>query len=130
MIPLSLLHAQSSNGDRGQQGNSHDNNYHCSVVRVTLFVSLAGIVVFSLDTDELERLTDFGERPVWLNDSRHLIFLHEDKVFLVDSLTMEVNEVLSVAPHRLQSIGISSDNKEVYFSLSTTESDIWFASLQ
>jgi len=89
-----------------------------------------GIVVFDRETEQLEQLTDFGARPIWLNDGRRLIFLHEDKIHLVDSLSKEVTEVLTVAPHRLQSLGISKDNRRLYFSVSMAEADIWLASIQ
>jgi TolB protein len=89
-----------------------------------------GIVVFDLETEQLEQLTDFGFRPIWLNDGRRLIFLYEDKIHLVDNSSKEVTEVLSAAPHQVQSFGISKDNRRLYFSLSSTEADIWLASMQ
>src|SRR5205809_883261 len=34
----------------------------------------SGIVVYSLDSQQHEKLTDFGSNPVWLSDSRRLLF--------------------------------------------------------
>ncbi len=79
-------------------------------------------------TEQLERLTDFGERPSWLRDSRRLLFIHQDKLYLVDGQTKRVEELLSVAPHGLQSITLSRDNRQLFLSLSTTEADVWLAS--
>jgi Tol biopolymer transport system component len=89
-----------------------------------------GIFSYSFDSRQYERLTDFGERPVWLNDNQRLLFIYQDKLYLLDSRTRKTQEILSVAPNRFQSLGVSRDSRVIYFSLQTTEADIWLASLE
>src|SRR5262249_25752576 len=58
-----------------------------------------GIAVYSLETRQIEKLTSFGLRPVWLSDSRRLLFQDvRSRLFLVDSRSKKVREVLSAAP--------------------------------
>jgi Tol biopolymer transport system component len=89
-----------------------------------------GVFNYSFDSRQYERLTDFGERPVWLNDNQRLLFFFQDKLYLLDSRTRKSQEILSVAPNRFQSLGVSRDSRVIYFSLQTTEADIWLASLE
>ncbi|MGH9844169.1 MAG: protein kinase domain-containing protein, partial [Blastocatellia bacterium] len=87
-----------------------------------------GIYSYSFDSHRYERLTEFGEHPVWLNDNQRLLFFSQDKLYLLDSRTRKAREILSVAPNRFQSLGISPDSRVIYFGLQTTEADIWLAS--
>jgi hypothetical protein len=57
---------------------------------------------------------------VWLSDSRRLLF--QDKIFLLDSQSKKVHEVLSVTPHNIAyAVTLSRDDRQIYFSLVTTE---------
>ena len=91
----------------------------------------AGIVVYSLDSQQYEKLTDFGSFPVWLSDNRRLLFQQQDKLYLIDSQSKKIHEVLSVAPHEF-GIGVTlpQDDRLIYFSLVTTEADIWLMTLE
>ena len=89
-----------------------------------------GIVTYSLDSREFQRLTNFGERPAWLGDSRRVVFMDSQKVYVLDTVTKRVKEVYSAAPRRLQSIVLSSDNRSIGVSLAINEADIWLASLK
>jgi Tol biopolymer transport system component len=90
-----------------------------------------GILVYSLESQQYEKLTDFGANPVWLSDSRRLLFKHQDKLYLIDSQSKKFHEVLSVAPHEF-GIGVTlpRDDRLIYFSLLTTEADIWLMTLE
>ncbi|HWQ31686.1 MAG TPA: protein kinase [Blastocatellia bacterium] len=89
-----------------------------------------GIYSYSFETHRYERLTEFGEYPLWLNDNRRLLFNSQDKLFLLDSRTGKTREILSVAPNHFQSLGLSRDGRVLCFSLKTTDADIWLASLE
>jgi serine/threonine protein kinase len=82
------------------------------------------------DSNRYERLTEFGESPIWLNDNHRLLFFSQDNLFLLDSRTRKAKEILTVAPTHFQSLGISRDSRVIYFSLQTTEADIWLATLE
>lgn len=90
-----------------------------------------GILVYSLESQHYEKLTDFGARPVWLSDSRRLLFDHQGKLYLIDSRSKKVRELLSVAPHGFgNGVTLSRDDRQIYFSLVTTEADIWLMTLE
>jgi hypothetical protein len=76
-------------------------------------------------------LTDFGRNPVWLSDSRRLLFQNQGKLYLIDSQSKKVRELLSVAPNEFgMGVTISRDHRQLYFSLVTTEADIWLMNLE
>jgi eukaryotic-like serine/threonine-protein kinase len=90
-----------------------------------------GILVYSFESQQLEKLTDFGLNPVWLRDGRRIVFQYRKGLYLVDSHSKKVREVLSMAPHDLgNGVTISQDDRLMYFSLIATEADIWLMSLE
>jgi Tol biopolymer transport system component len=90
-----------------------------------------GILVYSLESQHYERLTDFGVNPVWLSDSRRLLFQHQGKLSLIDSRSKKVRELLSVAPNEFgNGVTISRDDRLICFSHRTTEADIWLMTLE
>jgi len=91
----------------------------------------AGIIVYFFDSQQYERLTDFGSFPVWLSDSRRLLFQDQSKLYLIDSQSKKSHEVLSVAPHEFgNGVTLPQDGRMIYFSLLTTEADIWLMTLE
>ncbi len=89
-----------------------------------------GIYSYTFASQLYEQLTDFGEAPIWLRDNQRLLFFAKDKLFLLDSRTKKAQEIFSIAPNHFQSIGLSRDNRTIYYSMKTTEADIWVASLE
>jgi Tol biopolymer transport system component len=90
----------------------------------------SGIWIYSLDTGQYARLTDGGSDPVWLNDGRRLLFVQQGKLYLLDSQTKKAQELLSASPHSIGRATLAPDNRIIYMQLSSTESDIWLATLQ
>ena len=94
---------------------------------------LSGITIYSLDSKEYEKLADFGSFPVWLSDSRRLLFQDRDrrKLYLIDTQSKKIHEVLSVAPHEFgNGVSLPRDDRQIYFSLLTTDADIWLMTFQ
>jgi Tol biopolymer transport system component len=89
-----------------------------------------GIYSYSFDVKRYERLVEFGECPIWLNDNQRLLFFAQDKLYLWDGRTRKAQVLLTIGPNHFQSLGISRDNCVVYYSLKSTEADIWLASLE
>ena len=91
-----------------------------------------GISVYSVESKQFEKLTDFGVDPVWLSDGRRLLFHHRGRLHLVDSRTHETREVLSVEPADVGGKGfaVSNDDRAIYFSEVTTEADVWLLSMK
>ena len=91
----------------------------------------AGIIVYSFDSQQYEKLTDFGSFPVWLSDSRRLLFQDQSKLYLIDSQSKKSHEVLSVAPHEFgNGVTVPRDDRMIYYCLLTTEADIWLMTLE
>jgi Tol biopolymer transport system component len=94
-------------------------------------VSVVGLGIYSLQSQQLERLPQIGYNPVWLADSRRLLFQdHRGKLYLVNTQSRKSREILSVAPHSLNGTTLSRDNRRIDFSVRISEADIWLASLE
>jgi Tol biopolymer transport system component len=96
-----------------------------------LVSAAVGIVTYSFASGTYEQLTESGWYPCWLNDSSRLLFQDEGRIFLVDSRTRKVHEVLSVAPREVSPyrFAISGDNRWIYFGITVTEADVWVVDL-
>jgi Tol biopolymer transport system component len=92
--------------------------------------SEAGIGIYSLQTGKFKKLTGYGMDPVWLNDSRRLLFYNDGRIDILETDTKRTHTVLSVAPKTVARRGfaLSPDDRTIYFSQSTTEGDIWLLS--
>ena len=74
-------------------------------------------------------MTEFGAAARWLSDSRRLMFHDEQKIYLLDSRSGKIREILSVAPHELGSIfTLARNDRMIAFVLEVTEADVWLMS--
>ncbi len=90
----------------------------------------AGIIVYTFATNTYERLTDVGEWPMWLSDSRHLLFVTGGNEFLVvDAESKEVRSVFKVTDDVLGPPRLSPNGREVYFTRRVDEADVWLLTL-
>ncbi|MGV8039718.1 MAG: protein kinase [Thermoanaerobaculaceae bacterium] len=90
-----------------------------------------GVVVLDFGSGAYERVTSFGQWPVWLPDSRHLLFVSGGKVFfVVDTVTREVRKVYEVARDVLGPPRLTRDGRQAVFSRRTTEADIWLLTFE
>jgi Tol biopolymer transport system component/tRNA A-37 threonylcarbamoyl transferase component Bud32 len=91
-----------------------------------------GVAVYLPETGSFKKLAEHGADPVWLSDSRRLLFLDRGKIQLLDSATGVTRELVSVTPEEVARRGfaISPDDTRIYFSVSTTESDVWMVEFQ
>ena len=97
---------------------------------VQLLSGAAGIAVYSFERHEFKRLTQMGRSPRYLSDSRRLLFLQSDKLYLIDSQSNRVHEVLSMATHDAVSAVPSRDDRSIYISMRATEANIWQMNLR
>lgn len=93
-------------------------------------LSHAGIAVHTIGTEQLEWLTDFGEWPVWLRDSQRLLFSHQGKLYLLDSATRKYREVLSLPQQNLGAVGLSPDDRRIYYTVMAAEADVWLMTIK
>ncbi len=74
-------------------------------------------------------MSEFGNQPQWLNDSRRLLFLQDlSRISLMDSQTKEQREVFSVDSGGLN-FRLSKDNRTIFFVHWKQEADIWMLTL-
>jgi Tol biopolymer transport system component len=89
-------------------------------------ISSQGIMLYIFKTNEFEKITEFGTAPVWLSDNRRLLFNDQGAIYLVDCRTKgKPQKVCSVAPNTMSGFTVSPDDRSIYFSMNSTESDIW-----
>jgi Tol biopolymer transport system component len=90
-----------------------------------------GIAVYSLESRTYQRVTDFGEWPVWLPDSRRLMFVSKgDSFYVADTSTRQIRKVYSVTRDVIGPPRLTRDGKRLYYSRRVTESDLWLCSLK
>jgi len=90
----------------------------------------AGIMTYTFETNSFERITDFGSRPIWLHDSRRLLFRDGGKLFLVNSETKKIQEIPVHSPNPIIEYGLTGDSRTLYYTLLSTEADIWMINLE
>ena len=86
----------------------------------------SGIVVYSIPSRRYIRLTSFGSWPVWLPDSRRLLFVTGGKAFyLADRESRAVRQVYAVQRDVIGPPRLTRDGRAAYFTRRVTEADIW-----
>jgi Tol biopolymer transport system component len=102
----------------------------------------SGIATYSLSMRGFEEILDFGVFPVWLPDSRRILFqglgpgrtrdpAHYEpdfKLFVVDRVTKEFHEVLALPGAGIDTPALSSDGRKLVFVRVSVDSDIWMLS--
>jgi serine/threonine protein kinase len=86
-----------------------------------------GLALYNVQTRTYRKLTKTGADPVWLSDSRRLLYLDRGKIYLIDSVTGATRELVSATPEEIARRGfaIAPDDRHIYFSIATTEADVW-----
>ena len=102
----------------------------------------SGIATYSLSTRGYEEILDFGMFPVWLPDSRRILFqalgpgrardpAHYEpdfKLFVVDRVTKEFREVLAIRGASIDTPALSPDGRTLVFVRVSVDSDLWMLS--
>ncbi len=85
---------------------------------------------FSFETGRYEKVAAFDGQPMWLPDSRRFVFAHEGKAFIANTETKNVREFFSHEPEQIRGVAVSRDGKLLYYTLFSSESDIWLLDLE
>ncbi|HEX6649127.1 MAG TPA: protein kinase [Pyrinomonadaceae bacterium] len=88
------------------------------------------VLYYSFENKCYEKLLDNGAYPMWLPDGSRFLFLLDEKIYLSDISTKRVREVVALPDTRIRALGISHDSQLLYFSVYSTESDIWLLDLR
>ena len=89
-----------------------------------------GLGYFSFETGRYEKVSDIHALPSWLPDSRRLVFANEGKAYIADIAMKKVRELLVRPLEEIRSVGVSRDGRLLYYTLQTSESDIWLLNLE
>jgi Tol biopolymer transport system component len=90
-----------------------------------------GVGYYDVATGEHVQLTDFGQWPVWMPDSRRILFVSGGTTFyMVDTETGVVDTVHSTVRDVLGPPRVTADGRELVYSRRVTEGDIWLATIE
>jgi Tol biopolymer transport system component len=90
-----------------------------------------GIVAYSVDSETYDALTNFGHWPVFLPDSRRVLFVSEGHAFhVVDLRTREVVRIYSTPWDVIGPPRLTADARQMLFTRRVTEGDVWLARLR
>jgi serine/threonine protein kinase len=91
----------------------------------------AGIGIHWLSDNSVVRLTNEGAAPVWLADSRRLLYETGIELHLFDAVSRRDRVILRTDPNAIELGSRSGGVHEwIYYSLLSTEADIWSFELQ
>jgi Tol biopolymer transport system component len=91
-----------------------------------------GIGTYDLTSGSYVELAAEGGTPVWLSDSRRVVYPEGSVIRLMDVRTGESHPILSVAPDSIEtySLQLSTDDRTIYFTRDASASDIWLLTLE
>jgi Tol biopolymer transport system component len=89
-----------------------------------------GIMLYTFETNSFERITDFGSRPIWLHDNQRMIFRDAGKLFLVNAETKKIQQIELQSPYPVIEYGLTSDSHTLYYTLLSTEADVWLLNFE
>jgi Tol biopolymer transport system component/predicted Ser/Thr protein kinase len=90
-----------------------------------------GVVLYTFASRSYERLTDFGEWPVWFGDSRRLLFVFKGREFWVlDTRTKQTKKIYWTTRDVLGTPRMTRDGRRVFFSRRMTEADIYLLTFE
>jgi Tol biopolymer transport system component len=90
-----------------------------------------GLGLYAFATKQYERLTRSGNYPLWLPDSRRLLYLDGGSIRLYDTTTRTTRVVVEAGegPPATR-LTVSRDGQVIYFVREQRDGDIWLATLK
>ena len=64
-----------------------------------------------------------------MSDNRRILFIKNGTIYLINTQSRRVTEVLSAAPHHIAAFTLARDDRVIYYSVAASETDVWLASL-
>ena len=89
----------------------------------------SGIAVYDFESQRYTKQSDVGRNPRWVADTDKLLIPTGQAIVLIDSQTQRQREVLSVKPHQVGKLVPTPDGRTIYFTMATSEADIWLLTL-
>jgi Tol biopolymer transport system component len=90
-----------------------------------------GVVLYTFASRSYERLTDFGEWPVWLGDSRRLLFVNKGREFwVIDTRTKATRKIYSTIWDTLGPPRVTRDARTAFFTRRESQGDIYLLTFE
>ena len=90
-----------------------------------------GVVLYAFGSRTYERLTDFGEWPVWFGDSRRLLFVNKGREFwVIDTRTKAARKIYSTIWDTLGPPRLTRDARTAFFTRRETQGDIYLLTFE
>ena len=87
--------------------------------------NIKALAYYSFKTQKYQTISDKAEIPMWLSDSRRIVFAHKNKISILDVFTGQEKEIPFSQSEEISTASISRTNDLLYFTVSSNESDIW-----
>ena len=96
---------------------------------MTFYTSVS---LYSFATRRFTRLDNTaGGDAIWLNDNRHLLYTDlAGRLRLFDIATNTSREIFSILPDSIESPALSRDNRTLYFTRLSRQTDVWLMHLK
>jgi TolB protein len=85
--------------------------------------------IYSIETRSYERIRP-GGNPVWLNDSRRLIYAYAGRLFIAEAVWKITRDLLALPGQELDAPRLSRDNLQLYFSRGGMDANLWFMTVK
>jgi eukaryotic-like serine/threonine-protein kinase len=90
-----------------------------------------GIILYVFATGQFTRITDSGFEAIWLNDNRRALYIDRvGRLRMVDIASKTSRDVFSTLPDMIEGPALSRDNRTLYFTRVSRQSDIWLMRLK
>ena len=86
-----------------------------------------GLVIYTLATRTYQELGPGGGEPVWLPDSRRMLYPNGSTLMLIDTATGRSKEIFSAPRESLFGAAVSPTAREIYVNIAEIQSDIVLA---
>jgi serine/threonine protein kinase/Tol biopolymer transport system component len=89
-----------------------------------------GAAIYSLATGTYEAVLEGGVKPVWLPDSRTILYLREGKILAYDMRSRATRVVLEPpGGSAFTGVDVSSDGRTLYLLRDAEEADVWLLTM-
>lgn len=89
-----------------------------------------GFGYYSFETGKYERVAEVYALPYWLPDSRRIVYAYEGKAYIADAVTKKSREILARPSEQIRSVRVSRDGTLLYYTLHSSENDVWLLNLE
>jgi Tol biopolymer transport system component len=90
----------------------------------------AGTYIYDFESRQVGKVSGLAEANLgarWLSDNRRLLVGYQGRLYLIDSVSGKIHDVLSVLPDDILGYSLSRDDRLIVYGLRSNKADIWLA---